>query len=391
VIEVRGIRPDEIPDVLEMVPRVMGAPKEYFESLWRNSPGSKPEHSRVVVIDDQYVAHIRLHDRTIRIGEVTFRQGGVADVCTLPEHRRRGYGRRLLEDAAHYFLREGYDISIIISGVFHFYLNCGYEKYPLIRYKVKVDDTALTRPYGYHVRRFERDNDLAAVADIYEVYNSSRPLTCVRSHEYWRRHFWWIRRETEDGFYVAEHNDRIVGYIRNGPSATLEIGYLPEHEGAAVALFEATMRLMAKRRHEQITVTIPSDDPLVKIIKERFQTEEEIYETTLVRLINLPQLLKKLSRHMSLKLAERGYKGEVKLGFRIGGHEGGLIVEGCRVKALDHPPEDGELIQTNQSEFMKLITNCDFEPQIEISQRALEIFKLASPDRKPIFWPIDVV
>jgi GNAT superfamily N-acetyltransferase len=391
MIEVRGARPDEIPDVLEMVPRVMGAPSEYFASVWRNSPGSKPEHSRLILLDGRYVSHIRLHDRTIRIGYSTIRQGGVADVCTLPEHRRKGYGRRLLEDAASYFLREGYDLSIIISGVFYFYCNCGYERYPLVRYKVKVDSSTLSKPYGYHVRRFERGNDLAAVADIYDSYNSGRPLTCVRSYEYWRRHFWWIRRETEDGFYVAEHNERIVGYIRNGPSSTLEIGYLPDHDQAAVALFEATMRLMAKRRQEWITLTLPSDEPLLSLIKERFEVEEQTYETTLVRIINLPQLLRKLSRHMTLKLAEMGYDGEVRLGIRIGEHEGGLIVEGCKVTALDHIPEGAEVIETNQSEFMKLITNNDFEPQIEMSPEVEEMFKVAAPDKKPIFWPIDVV
>ena len=97
-IEVRGARAQELPEVLDMVPRVMGATREYFASAYRNDPCARPEHSRIVRVDGDIVSHIRLYDRWQRVGPVAVHVGCVGDVCTLPEHRKRGHCRALLED-----------------------------------------------------------------------------------------------------------------------------------------------------------------------------------------------------------------------------------------------------------------------------------------------------
>ena len=98
-IELRGARAEEMPEVLDMVPRVMGATREYFAAAYRNDPWGRPEHSRIVLVDGRIVSHIRLYDRWQRVGSVPVHVGCVGDVCTLPEYRKQGYCRMLLEDA----------------------------------------------------------------------------------------------------------------------------------------------------------------------------------------------------------------------------------------------------------------------------------------------------
>src|SRR5438067_1600140 len=58
-IEIRGARADEMDEVLEMVPRVMGATREYFAAAYRNDPWGRPEHSRIVKREGRIVSHIR--------------------------------------------------------------------------------------------------------------------------------------------------------------------------------------------------------------------------------------------------------------------------------------------------------------------------------------------
>src|SRR5438874_2678700 len=71
--EIRGARADEMDEVLEIVPRVMGATREYFAAAYRNDPWARPEHSRIVKRDGQIVSHIRLYDRWQRVGPVPVR------------------------------------------------------------------------------------------------------------------------------------------------------------------------------------------------------------------------------------------------------------------------------------------------------------------------------
>src|ERR1051326_7866703 len=81
-IEVRAARPEEMSEVLDMVPRVMGATREYFAAAYRNDPWARPEHSRIVRVDGEIVSHIRLYDRWQRVGPIPVHVGCVGDVGT---------------------------------------------------------------------------------------------------------------------------------------------------------------------------------------------------------------------------------------------------------------------------------------------------------------------
>jgi predicted N-acetyltransferase YhbS len=138
-IEIRGVREEEYPQLLAMLPRVMSAPRTYFAACYRHDPGARPEQSRVVLVDGEIVSHIRLYDRWQRVGGVPIHVGCVGDVCTLPEHRRRGYCRALLEDALAYWDTHDTDLSMIVSGV-GVYERCGWAPFPEMAYRAPAVD-----------------------------------------------------------------------------------------------------------------------------------------------------------------------------------------------------------------------------------------------------------
>src|SRR5690242_10618277 len=170
-IEIRGARADEMDAVLEMVPRVMGATREYFAAAYRNDPWSRPEHSRIVKREGQIVSHLRLYDRWQRVGPAPVRVGCVGDVCTLPEHRKQGFCRALLEDALEYWDQNGYDLSMIVSGV-GVYEACGWAPFAETQFELPAEDLhERTGQRAYEIRRFVRGEDLTAVAAVYAEYN----------------------------------------------------------------------------------------------------------------------------------------------------------------------------------------------------------------------------
>ncbi|MGQ9554766.1 MAG: hypothetical protein ACUVWR_11695 [Anaerolineae bacterium] len=55
--ELRGTSESEILDVVRFAESVFEMPREFFLARYRNYPGARAEHSRIIVHDGQIVAH----------------------------------------------------------------------------------------------------------------------------------------------------------------------------------------------------------------------------------------------------------------------------------------------------------------------------------------------
>ena len=388
-VEVRGMLPQEQPRVLGVIEAVMGATREFMlarHTLW---PGAKAEHSRICLVDGEVVSHIRLYEQPLRMGSAVMRCGSIGDVCTLPEHRRRGYGKLLLEDAWQYFADQGYDFSMILSGVFEFYQTAGWEKCPLYRFVVRVDRGGVEPVEGYHVRRFVRCEDLQAVADIYEQYNRGNSLSQVRDHSYWQRHFSLLRQETEDGFLVAEHGGRAVGYVRCTRDTLAELAYADGHQAAAVSLLEAVCRMMRKRQVGEMTVPLPWREPLVDVLKTRFRCRTFVDENTLLRAVNFHAMLEKLLPDLS-KRSGNLPKGESRsLRIACDGQQVELSVTPGRVQMAPNAP-DVTLALSNHQLFC-LLTGSDHYVELDLPPRDRMLIDVLFPRGNPVFWRLDGV
>jgi predicted N-acetyltransferase YhbS len=316
-VEVRGARADEMPEVLDMVPRVMGATREYFAAAYRNDPWARPEHSRIVRVDGRIVSHIRLYDRWQRVGPVPIHVGCVGDVCTLPEHRKRGYCRALLEDALRYWDENDYDLSMIVSGV-GVYEACGWVPLPESRFELPAENChEASRRRAYEIRRFVRGEDLTAVAAVYSACNAERSLATVRTSSYWERHFAWIAGEIEEAFLVAAQAGQIVAYLRcerGGPHLLLsECCSLPGYDRAAVELLEAALTFAAKRGLEGVQGHFPADHPALAAARRRPEFASSETSVLLFRLVNLRRLLERVRSLLGGRARESGVEGTLNL------------------------------------------------------------------------------
>jgi len=389
--EVRGLRDDEAGLYSAMVSERGGTPIEYYVSHYEGLGGGW-DNSRVVLVDGQIASHVRIYDRVVRWGAATVHCGAMADVYTRPEHRRKGYGRMLLEDSVERYAAWGCGLSMIISGVYEFYSSGGWERYPLYRFDIGVRPEWVSPVPGYRVRRFDRGRDLEAVAEIYAAYNQNSPLSLVRDEAYWRGHFTWVRREREEAFYVAEAEGRVAGYMRGDAQTIYETGYAEGHEAAAQALLEAELRLMRSRRTDTASIYLPYREPLVDLLRSlRYETTQT--ETTLLRVVNLPRLLETLLPDFRRELEGCDHPAPPQgvLGLEAAGHQATVTVTGGDVTVSRGIEEGAEVLRLSQRQLFALMTGGDAYVPVPLSKPARDLVEALFPRRNPMWWPIDTV
>lgn len=125
------------------------------------------------------------------------RTGHLWGVATRPEARRQGHARRLLELASDAMQREGCQWSILFARdeARDLYLHAGWQSLPN-SYRAGVL-LAEHEPVNsaYVIQRIDSSNPSqiwTQLATIYAEYNTQRPLTVVRTREYWHGYAAWM-------------------------------------------------------------------------------------------------------------------------------------------------------------------------------------------------------
>jgi hypothetical protein len=215
-----------------------------------------------------------------------------------------------LRDGIKYFAENGCHISMIFSGVLGFYASEGWRPYLVSTGIINVEHLRpVPQERNITVRRFERVRELPAVANVYEKFNQNRFLPVKRTIEYWENSFYWIHGEREENFYVAEKDDRIVGYSRISGNQVTEMCYLPEFPEAVPALWNSIVKWVehwARRGvpEKELHICVPADHALYPILKRVPLFHEMTYYTMLLRMISFQGLLQALIPFFSEHVTE---------------------------------------------------------------------------------------
>ena len=87
---IRSLREDELEDMLELTSRSYRSDVETFRRIYENDPFYSFDLTRVAELDGSLVSYMRAAPRTIWIGTAKVKMGGIAEVCTHPDYRKRG-------------------------------------------------------------------------------------------------------------------------------------------------------------------------------------------------------------------------------------------------------------------------------------------------------------
>lgn len=207
-MEFRGLCSEELEAWLDHVTSVFTGSRQYFSNHWHNDPWQDAEGIRVAVDKGTIVSTVRVFIRKIFLHGEPITVGGIGEVSTRPEYRRRGIATQLLKDSIRFM--EDRDIVVsVLFGSQRIYAIEGWEKVP--RYYARQSFTA-EKQSEWEVRpaNFDNEVEVTQIADLYDRYARKFNGTLVRDEiAYWTK---WVPTESSNA-WVAERDGNIEGYV----------------------------------------------------------------------------------------------------------------------------------------------------------------------------------
>ena len=207
-MEFRALYPDELEAWLDHVTHVFTGGRQYFSNHWHNDPWRDAEGIRVALDDGKIVSTVRVFIRKMFLHGEPVSVGGIGEVSTRPEYRRRGLATQLLKDSIRFM--ESRDIVMSsLHGSQRIYSIEGWERVP--RYYAKQPLTA-KKQVAWDVRpaNFDDTAEVKRIAAIYAGYARKFNGPFVRDDmAYWTA---WVRTESPSA-WVAERDGDIEGYV----------------------------------------------------------------------------------------------------------------------------------------------------------------------------------
>lgn len=207
-MEFRALCPEELETWLDHVTSVFTGGRQYFSNHWHNDPWQDAEGIRIAIDKGTIVSTVRVFIRKIFLHGEPITVGGIGEVSTRPEYRRRGIATQLLKDSIQFM--EDRDIAVsLLFGSQKIYSIEGWEK--VSRYYARQSFTA-ERQSEWEVRpaNFDDEVEVKRLSDLYDQYARKFNGTLVRDEiGYWWK---WVQTESPNA-YVAERDGNIEGYV----------------------------------------------------------------------------------------------------------------------------------------------------------------------------------
>ena len=231
----RGLDEDEIRAWSEFCASVFSYKKnppsaDYFYRHYANDPTTKAPGSskliRVAIFEGSMVASCRVFLKEISTGNKqqkgpnSFVSGGIGEVCTDINHRRRGISKKLLENAIAIMEdRSEVQVSSLHAAptFFPLYESLGYSAPPLsnpfganrwstvnLNWKPNCNKELAQNNPGIQIRPAQFPTDTKVLQQLHTKYSEDRLVGCIlRSEEYWNE---YLSKELEGSLHVLESN-----------------------------------------------------------------------------------------------------------------------------------------------------------------------------------------
>jgi GNAT superfamily N-acetyltransferase len=252
------------------------------------------------------VTHFGVWGYTMRIGSARVHCGGIGAVATDFDHRRRGFMRRTIRAAIAAMRVAGYDLSILF-GIDDFYHRFGYTRaWSDLHYAVKVNDLPVEKPrlllkaalpHPQLDRLFNRLNARMTGTAVRPTFSRPNPL-------YKHQGFSW-----KQGRHLAGY----IGVVDRG--ARLDV---IEATGDAHQCLCAAAELARRFGADEVRfVNLPYNSELAAALRAGncvVEIQHRRCGAAMVRLINLPQALAKMSGELGRRLRNSplaGWRGRL--------------------------------------------------------------------------------
>jgi hypothetical protein len=363
--------------------------------------------------DERAVSWCEVVPLRVRYGAATLRVDGISDVWTEPEHRRRGYVRRVLTSAMDAMTRGDASLSLLY-GITDMYPRFGYATtgadYGLRLRELEGPDGA---PEGWTERPFE-PGDLGALRQLYAAApkDSVGPALRPETRGVWARLA--AGAEGDGCRLVVDRDGRVGGYAWRGAGLNyveLAEGYFPralvlaeaiaESPTAAAALLALCRRWgrEATRDGEPVTTVLVGAAPESSVWRAAaFTNADRVLHSwrcggPMVRLLNARRLFTQAEAELTARAAGLDWRGDAA--FVVGservrlsiGPDGVSVSDGGDAPALEVvlPPE--ALARLAWGGFPPEDVLDGLEPRL--GGEAMELLRVLFPRRSPYVFTAD--
>lgn len=395
------IRPVESRDELRMAIDLMAtahidgdlAAKRWLEDCSWQYPAYRPEHTRIATHKGEVLSALRLTTDTIRIGEARLKMGGLGWVATSARHRRRGIGRRLIEDTLAYMREHGYHVSMLF-GIPNFYHRFGFVS-ALVDYTILMD-TSEARTFDNPFKPYyAKPGEIPIIQKMHNANDSNAVCSLVRSaahmHNKWGRWNKWRLLKDDQGKAVAY----LYAIVERDCLYVIEAGV--GDPGVCAAVVREAARMAEAEEVPTIRFCVPPAHPLARFLAQFNSTHEARIDRDaggMMAFINIGETLESMVPEWEALLGRsvaRELRTEVTLivdksAYRIRANRG----------AVDVSTTPGTCkLGLNAGELMHLITGyrhpADLldERRCLITSDARILFNTLFPKRSPYVWRFD--
>lgn len=251
------------------------------------------EHIFVVSDQEKPVSHAAYYPATVIVQGIPIQVGSVGSVCTDAAYRGQGIATRILDVLEEKARSEGIQL-LFISGERSLYLRrqCkqvgGFKEFTLSRSQAASALPARIKLCEY---------DAACIPGMAAVYNQEAIRFYRTAVEFDRLLEAGLRRffTSVNKAYVLKAGERIVAYFVIGinDAPTRQAGII-EYAGDRQLLRSAFDQVLHTEALEQLTVQVPTVDPLAAYLEAGAAAVQCIHQVGTVKIINLASLMRSL-------------------------------------------------------------------------------------------------
>lgn len=308
----------------------------------------------ILTVGGEEVSWCWIVPKTIRVGAALIRMDGIGGVETRPEHRLKGYSRRVLSRAVEE-MRLGDASLSMLYGISNFYHRFGYvtagPEYAVFAGSLPKEAPL---PKGWSVREFA-PRDLPAVRRVYEQCTALATGAAIRAEEC---HVWQKLLETpgayprDECWVVLSPSGEVLGYAWRArwcwsvreiledefPDALVFGEALALTPTAADALLAFCRRRAAVEGKDEVMLTVPPDSMVGRAARYIDCRVVQMYTASggsMVRVLSVERLLRALEPELSRQVRQCAQKVfPCQITFRTDLGEGTLIVTDDGVRSV---------------------------------------------------------
>lgn len=239
----------------------------------------------IITEDEKIISHAVLKVFIIKTPQAIFKVGAIGSVVTDPNHRKKGYSKKNIENCIQMAKQQECDLVILWTDQFDFYRKMGFE---LAGYDYSFLYDKESQIKNKNLRFVSGNNvDPQALLKLY----SQHTVHAVRSLDDFKQ---YLKIPNSNLFTAWSQDNQLMAYAVEGKGADL-INYIHEWAGQVDALTDLFEYIRQQKKHD-ITIMSPSHSQnLRKNIGSTASVSHQGY-LGMLKIVNVDSLLNKIKK-----------------------------------------------------------------------------------------------